>query len=254
MTLLVDTNAFASRLCSDFVRRVAQRGQFTFIVTQFKYPDGDFVSLYLDQSGDSIRVSDRGDTMFKCRIKGVEITDARRKWIETICGIYDLRFEDSVFYKRVTMERAGVDCLLFCEAIAKISSLEYDVEARQRSLLPAQVESIIHMRVEPVRSVSRNWTDEKVDPKRSFTVDYRFNGTGAPRQMFHVASREKSTLIAAVSSFQRLQGIFVPTMSVVAQDLELGTHQLDRLQRASTEIKFGTTGNEDRIVDFALGH
>jgi len=249
----VNAAEFASRLCSDFVRRIAERENRAFIVTQFKYPDGDFVSLYIEQNGDAVSVSDLGDTMFKCRMRGVEITDVRRKWIETICGMYGICFEDSIFRKPIASDRTGVDCLAFCEAISKISTLEYDAESRQKAMLPAQLESLIHLQVEPYRIPERNWTHSTFDPKASFPVDYRFNSPGNPTQIFHVASREKSTLVAAVSNFQRVQGIFAPTLSVISPEIELGVHQIDRLQRASTEIKFGVIGNEQRIVEFVLG-
>ena len=247
----VEAEKFAQRLCGDFVRRIARRGSRAFIVTQFKYPDGDFMNLYPEGRGDTFSVSDLGDTMFKCRMGGVKLTSTRMKWIDTICGIHGIRMEDSVFRKDVRQDHFGTDCLSFCEAISKISTLEYDSERRLRSFLPAQLDGLIHDCVEPVRGVTRKWTHPTLDPKQSYPVDYRFNGIGEPRHVFHVVSGDKSTLVAAVCGFLKLQGIFAPTLAVVSTDADLGPHEVDRLQRAATSIKFGIAGNEDEIIRFA---
>lgn len=253
MPQLEDITEIASQLCRDFVRKVGRRGQRTFVVTNFKYPDGDFVNIYLERRGDGLCISDLGNTTFRFKISGVEMTESRANWVNAICKIHDVEYQDTVFNKRIQEDTLGTDFLKFCEAISKISTLEYDAEARQRSYLPIQLESLVSSRIEPVRPAYRNWTDSRFDFKNSYPVDYHFDETAGTKNVFHVASREKSTLVSAVSGFLKMNGIYPPTMAIVATDLNLGTHHLDRLQRAATEIRFGVSGNEDSIVDFVLG-
>ncbi len=251
----MDASELVSRLCKDIVRAVATRGLRTYIVTNFHYPDGESVNLYLESKGDAHWLSDLGTTLFKCISGGVDLTTTRRQFIESICNMHELQLEQTTLRKRLRLENAGVDCVSFCEAISRISTLEYQRENRQRSYLPEQVESLLVRRVEPIRTIARRWTNPAIDLHESFPVDYRLNGRGEPRHIFHVASAEKSTLVSAVCNFFKAKDAYVPTLSIVDPDLELGEHYMDRLQLASTQIRFGVSGNEDPIVQFALeGH
>jgi hypothetical protein len=203
-----------------------------------------------DRDG-TVHISDRGITLLKVKQSGVDLTQSRLEWIGTICGLHGLKSVSGAFSKTINAITSGADCLSFCEAITRISTLEYDAHHRQKSMLPMLIEGLLKQRLNPDRKIWRNWTAEEHDFKKSFPVDYRFNGTRAARHLFHVMSDEKATLISAVSGFLKTHNIYVPTMSVVDQNLELGIHQLDRLQLASTEIKFGFSGNENQIVEFA---
>jgi hypothetical protein len=113
-----------------------------------------------------------------------------------------------------------------------------------------QIESILNLRLRQGRQILRHWTDQQFDRKSSFPVDYRLNGLGEARHLFHVLTSEKATLISAIAGFLRTHNIYVPTMSIVDPDAKLGEHHLDRLQLASTEIKFGVQNYEDDIAAF----
>src|SRR5580658_2508435 len=118
----------AKRLCGDLVRRVAEWNNRSFIVTNFHYPDGDLVNLYLESDNDiftghSVFLTDLGTTLFKARENGVEVTSPRERTIEAICNSYGMEFRAGILKKKLSEENPGADCLTFCEAISRISCL-----------------------------------------------------------------------------------------------------------------------------------
>ena len=240
-----------SRLCRDMVHSVAQRDERKLITTTFRYPDGDFIPIYYEGVGSDFYITDKGQTLFKCAVKRIAV-DSRQDLIDGICKRYDVTLQEGEFRKRVDFDRFGFQCLRFCEAITRVSNLQMESDARDRSTFPARVAALIEREVAPRRAVDPRWTDPNLDPKGDYPVDYHVNKVGVPRNIFTVGSGGKSTLVSAVSSFFKLHNAYVPTLSLVDPDVKLGTHHLNRLQRASTEIRFGVTGYEDQIVKFAL--
>ncbi len=248
MTAIAD---LATRLCGDMVRAVAKRGTREFIITRFSYPDGDLLNLYIESTTGNYWLSDLGITLSKFRINGIELTSSRSQFIQSICNVYGLELDRTILRKRIT-ESPNLDSLAFCEAIARISTLEYLKDVHKRSSLPDQLEHLLEKRVEPQRTILRKWYDKSVDFKNSHPVDFRINGPGQPRNIFHVAAPGKSNLVSAVCNYFKVKKVFVPTMAVIDPDVNLGPHFLDRLQLAVTHIRYGVAGGEDAIVRFAL--
>ncbi len=242
----------ANKLCRDMVHSVGHRHNRGFITTTFRYPDGDFVALYPEGIGENTYITDKGQTLFKCVVNRIPMSESREDLIDGICKRYDVVLQGGEFRKRVDLDRFGFHCLRFCEALTRVSNLQMDGDAKDRSTFSARVAALIERDVAPVRQVYHRWTDPQLDPKGDYPVDYRVNAEGPARNIFAVGSGGKSTLVSAVSSFLKLHDTYVPTMSIVDPDIQLGTHHLNRLQRASTEIRFGVTGYEQDIVNFAL--
>jgi len=242
----------ATRLCKDMVRAVAQRGTRAYIITAFTYPDGESVNLYVENKDSGSWLSDLGTTFFKFNTGGLNLTSPRHQFIQAICNTYGVEIERATLRKQLRSDSATSDCLAFCEALSRISTLEYQRESRSRSNFPELVDGLLKRKVEPARPIDRGWTNPTIDLHKSFPVDYRINGVGEPRHLFHVASAEKSTLVSAVCNFFKAKNAYVPTMSVIDPDLNLGEHHLDRLQLASTQIRFGVIGSEDIIARFGL--
>jgi hypothetical protein len=83
-------------------------------------------------------------------------------------------------------------------------------------------------------------------------VDYHFNGQMPPRNLFYATSDSKALLVTAVSHFLRSHGEAFQTMTVI-DPARVTPKQIERIQFASDELKYGVDGNESDIVRFALG-
>ena len=247
------TSELARQVCPDVVRRVSSRSGREFVVTTFRYADGDFVNVYLRLVHGRPCLSDEGNTDHKLRVAGVRLTENRSAMIEAICSLYEMTLDSGVFLKEVDLAQPASSLLAFCEGIVRVSNLEFGGETTQRSYFPEQVDMLIETRVKPVRGISRRWTNPELDPEGAYPVDYHMNTKGPTRHVFVVASTGKSTLVAAVSNFFRAHRIEVPSMAILDPDLELKGRPLERLRLALTELRFGVSGNEDSIVSFAVG-
>jgi hypothetical protein len=249
----MDVEALAKLLCRDFVLTVGRRHERQFVVTRFRYPDGDYVPLYVRQEGSRTVATDLGTTLFKCTVRRVAITDQRDAFIRSVCRRYGVEYEQGVLTTPITPESAGRNCLSLCEAITRVSNLQLESDTRDRSTLPAQIDRLFEQHVSPKRTVTRDWYHPDLDSNADYKVDYHLNGAGEARNVFFVGSSAKSTLVAAVNNFLKLHGAFAPTLTIVDPQVQLGKHYLNRLQRASTQIRFGLRGYEDDVVRFALG-
>ena len=240
----------ASRLCEDMVRKVAKHDFRSYVITHFSYPDGDSINLYVERRGEETRVSDLGTTMHRCNLNGVEMTPKRAEFISTICKTYGVDFAENALSKQLT-DDIGVDCLDLCQSIIRVSNLEFDADTRQRSRLKEYVDRLLQRFVAPKRPITSQWTAPS-DHRHAYPVDFHMNSVGDARNIFHVASSEKSTLVSAVCNYLKLVDAFAPTMAIIDPKLNLGEHQLDRLQISATELRWGVEDNEEAIVKFAL--
>jgi hypothetical protein len=139
-----------------------------------------------------------------------------------------------------------------CEAITRVSSIYYHAGAQLRSPLPVIVGALLRERVEPIRGVERRWVDRRHDPKGAFPVDFHVNSIGEPRNIFSVSSAGKAVMVSAVVNFLRAHGHRWPTMTVIDKEAGLGPKDVNRLELASTELRFGIEDHEDDVVQFAL--
>lgn len=249
----MDVLALSNLVCRDLVRRVGRSGGRSFIVSTFTYPDGDFINLYVEspKNGETY-LSDFGTTLFKCAVDRVSLNDTREDRIRTICRLHDIEYCDGAFRRRIRPQAAGLDFLSFCQALTRVSNLQFESEAREMSPLAEEVNQLLQREVAPQRSIVRRWTHPEFDPNKDFPVDYHVGGAIGGRNIFYVGSSGKSNLVVAVSSFLKLHAAGLPTLSIVDPTMKLSSHPLRRLQIASTEIRFGVTGNERDIVAFAL--
>lgn len=241
-----------SRICRDLVFEINQSDELTYAITSFSYPDGDSVNLYFRDLGGEMEVSDEGTTIRFFRQQQVDLTLDRHAIIKSMCRAHDVEFQHPRLVKRFDISDAGVACLAFCEAVTSVSAIYYHSPAAKRSPLPVELGELLRKRVEPIRRVEHHWTSRRYDPKGSFPVEFHVNGMGPPRNIFSVTSHGKAVLVSAVVHFLKSHGIDSPTMSIVDPEAKLGPRDIDRLQLASTEIRFGIDKHHQDVVEFAL--
>jgi hypothetical protein len=241
-----------SQLCADLLTDIDVAEGLAVAITSFMYPNGDSVNLYFEDHDGEFVVTDEGATVDFLRSQHIEMTSERKQLIRVMCGV-DVEFQSPRLVKRFDPAIAGPACMAFCETVTRVASIFYHSSGLSRSPLPMVVDDLLRKRVSQVRHIDRGWTYKRFDTKGSFPVDFRVNGLGPPRNIFSVTSASKSLLVTAVVHFLRSHGLDVPTMTIVDPDANLSPRYIDRLQLASTEIRFGVEKHHADIVAFALG-
>ncbi|MGN6368385.1 MAG: DUF1828 domain-containing protein [Phycisphaerae bacterium] len=247
---------FASQLCPDLVLDVAVHDDQSYIITRFMYPDGDTVNLYVDAIEGRTRVSDMGTTLSKFREMGITVTSTRKDFIRAICDIQGVDFDTQglCFRKVLEPDALGIGCIAFCEAIAKISNLQYEQASRTRSSFLETLDGVVSSRIEIPKlcTVVRDWNDPEIDPSGQFRVDYKFNGTAPPRLLFGVGSTSKALRAVETYAFFLKKNRMRSTLAVLDEEGVLGTDAQNRLEQLMPTL-VGVAGNEDRIAKFAVG-
>jgi hypothetical protein len=239
----------ANEICSELVTSVERWREDIYLITRFQYPDGDQIPIYVESNG---VLTDRGTTIYKLVTAGLELNQSRTDLIDSVCASYGIRFADEMFC--ASSESVSDAVLSLCEALVRISNLAFDVHSRKHITLGQEIASLLVERVQPSRAVYKDWISTEHDPRSAYPVDFRMNTKGVPRHIFHVSNAMKSDRVAAVSNFLQMHEIIVPTLTIVYEDARLPKKHRNRLEMASTHIRYnGLAGNEDYVVDFALG-
>ncbi len=253
MVDVVDT--IAGELCEQFVRRVANYGDSRYIVSTFKYADGDFINIYVDEIGDSIQLSDYGTTFHKLNVAGVSVGARRQEMLDSICKTCAISLVDGVVSYRVSKDAVHTEraMMRFVEGIIRISNMEFLESGRNRSFTKEKVDHLLARAVEPHRHVLRHWHDSDLDPAGDFKVDFHLNSVGTPRNIFVVASNERASAVGLSAAFYRERGVAGKAMVVVDPLAKSVTGRAyRRLSEFVDEICPGVDGQESRIVEFAL--
>jgi len=240
------------RICSDIIRTVARRHTRSFFVTNFRYPDGDHISVFLDQLSNESMFTDFGATLGRLSGHSSSASDRLRSIVEAVCRDFGLRTRNDEIICEFSVESVGADVLKYCQALLQISAMYYATPARQASNFPEELECLIQNRIEPKRRVDREWVLEQYDPGHVYSVDYRFNGRGQPANLFCVASVTKAPVVAATSNFLRAHHDNAKTLIIVDPRISLGEKHAGRLELSADSLRFGIQGNEAEIEIFAL--
>ena len=117
----MNAERLASLVCAELVQEVAAWGDLRYVITRFQYPDGDAIPVYPEPDG---TLSDRGTTLFKLGMCGLEITPGRQETIEAICAQYGVALNDNVL--SVIGNDPSADMLNLCKTVLKVSTLVYE--------------------------------------------------------------------------------------------------------------------------------
>lgn len=240
----------AESLCENLVVEVASRNNRSFIVSSLSYPDGETITVYIDHDRDSGWLTDRGTTLYKLELNGVKASKNRAERIDRVCQNYAIERRDDELRVRLTNDGIHDAFVRLCEASLVVFSTQSTQDRHGPSGFAIALESVLLSEITPFRPWTARWTDPTFDPRGAFPVDYRFNGENSPRHLFQVSTTYKAALVSAVSGFYQSNGVYVPTMTVINPDFNLGDRHIDRLQLASTELCWGL--DAARIREFVL--
>lgn len=244
---------FAASVCKDLIYGLGKRGDRSFIVTTFTYPDGDHVPLYLDHAGGVPVLTDRGTTLFKCVEDGLDMkVVSRLDLISAVCASLGVEFANNALRKPVATERPGLDMVALLTAIARISNYQYDRETKSRPVIHQQVRRLLQSQVKPIKSVEPNFVYSDVDATAAFPVEFKV-GDQSPRHIFTIQSAQKSNVVVATTQYLKAREHGAPTLAVIGSDVKLTVKDYERLSAVTRQIiKNGPEGHEDEIADFAL--
>ena len=245
-----NTSLISGRLCKDLVVTSSQRYGRSYIESSLSYPDGDSINVYIakEVSG-NLLVTDAGTTFFKLLASRHKRSESRDARAAAACACYSARIDEQVISTALSDENPTESVLRLAQASQQVFSIYSESERSTPSEFRVAVDDAMQRVVRPKRLYYTKWTDQALDPNGSFPVDYRLNGEGEHRNIFHISTPYKAALVSAISGFFQANDRFVPTLSIVNPESELGEHHYDRISLASTKIVWGVEDAE--IAEFA---
>ncbi len=223
-----------------------------FLSSRFQYADGDLVCAYYNEGRNGPSLTDRGNTLYKLKIRGLSLGENRIDLIRKLLAPHGVDLVGSEIVRPLepaSPQRSFID---FCIAVERVSTLEIQFAHKKPNYLAQMMDYLITERVEPARSVLRGWTSSTIDPMGAYPIDYYCNGSANTRCLFTVANREKGLLVSAVCNYFKAHNQYSPTLVVFDSDSPLPEKHVSRVRESVDEVVFGLSGFEDRVVDFAL--
>jgi hypothetical protein len=103
-----------------------------FISTMFKYPNGDLVSVSVEEDGGNVVLSDNGMTLYSLSVAGVVSTQVTDDVINGICALHGASLDGASLKVVVkagsnpheNRELAVLGFMDLCQVICKVSTLE----------------------------------------------------------------------------------------------------------------------------------
>ncbi|MFG0292305.1 MAG: DUF1828 domain-containing protein [Phycisphaerales bacterium JB050] len=245
-----DSTLIAGNLCKDLVLAFGRRYDRSFIVSSLFYSDGDSISVYIVKTASGeLLLTDAGTTFFKLLGSRHRRSDAKDQRASAACACYRAKIEDQVIFTALSAENPTESLLRLAQAAQQVFAIYSESEHSTPSDFRVAVDEAMQRVVRPKRLYYTKWNDQDLDPNGSFPVDYRLNGTGQQKNIFHISTPYKAALVSAISGFFQANDRFVPTLSIVNPESELGDHHYDRISLASTKILWGV--DDEEIAAFA---
>ncbi len=249
MTAIQD---IAHAICPSAILGAYERSGRVFIASTSQYPNGDHICAYLDDAPAGAAFSDRGFTLRSLLDAGVELSAHRWNTIRYILASHDMLLHENTLRMPIVGEAFAPAFAAFCDAIGRISTLEFEHQPQLRSLYQPKVDFVLRRRLEPQFKIDRKYYDPKLDPDHLYPVHWALFAQRKRKHVFLIAGHDSSLLMPATVHFFASHGIKAPTLALVAPGLQLRPRQISRIQHVAQELLFqDIEQNEDRVVQWA---
>lgn len=108
------------------------KGDFCSVSTPFHYPDGGAVGVFCKPEGDTVLVTDEGETAgWLWLISGRHLTPKQQKMIEEVCGGLCVEYENGVIQCRCGPGGSLADVIIrVAQAIIRVADISYTFHSR----------------------------------------------------------------------------------------------------------------------------
>jgi hypothetical protein len=223
-----------------------------FICSRSLYPNGDTITAFLMPHGSKWGFTDEGITSAFLERTGVELTDRRRDAIRLILNAHNMEWQHGAFVKApVDLQIASRAFREFCDAVLRISGMEFEHHLSERELYVPKVDAVLR-RVTASRSELRSrYVDEFYDPDKLYPIDWAVFQNSSRKHVFAISGPLSTLTMPAAVNYLRLAGLSVPTLAVVSPHIKLTRRNTARIAKAAQDIIFRDVyEDEERIKNW----
>lgn len=184
------------------------------IYAPFFHEDGDMISMYLEQTGDSWVIRDFGNTLM--RVSYTFDMESKNK-LDILNGIVKSnygRLENGELLISATMENLVQSIFQFTQLVAKVSNIDILRRETVKSLFFENLADCILSNAKKY-AVESNFTPTR---DRQLIVDYRLTGDHSARPLFVFGINENTKASKTVISCFNFQKQHIPFRSLIIHE------------------------------------
>ncbi len=208
------------------------------VATPFKFPDGDFYTLYLKQlpSG-GIRLSDAGSTLMHLSYDNEveKLRDGTRgRVLLQVLAESDVEDDQGEFFVDAPAEEVGATIFRFGQALTRIHGLTFLNRLRVESAFYEDLKSALQ-HIVGAEQLHENHLVPEVARCADYPVDFYIESQGAPLYLFGVPSRDKARLATIILLHLIASNRDFNSMIVFQNMAELPRPDVSRLTNAAND-------------------
>ncbi|MYD19734.1 MAG: DUF1828 domain-containing protein [Rhodothermaceae bacterium] len=200
--------------------------------TDFGFPDGDQYPIYLSNTQEGIRLSDKGDTFMRIsyeRDLDRFLTNNRILLIDQILGEEQVCQDKGELFINSQIENLAHALFQYGRAITRIYNLAIQKQSRSRNTFYNDLRKFILKKINK-NHVEINYCAPEIQESRAYSVDYRFRGKDANHLfLFGILNSDKANITALKLHYLIKKNVNFDTILVFHNKSEIDSNALTRL-------------------------
>ncbi len=249
--MAIDADDLERRLCDQLraAVRVEQRPDGELMLeADFEFPDGDCYPIYLSESLEGIRLSDKGDTIMRISYDSdvdAFLAGSRGLLVEQILGEERVTWDRGVLFVDTPMDRLSEGLFRYGQALTRIYALTLRTRSKAASYFYEDLADLISQTTDPER-IESNYIVPSIPNSKAYPVDYRMQGKSSEHLfLYGVPNRDKARLTTVFLSHFHRSELDFDSIIVFKNQAEIPRMDLARLTDVGGEMVSSLGSGED---------
>ena len=240
---------------SGAVRLLAEGHNRFRIFTPFMFDDGDHFSIVAKMESGEWIFSDEGHTFmhlsYDIPTQSLN-TGTRAKIIANVLNGFGVREERGALVSPFDKDDMGAVFFSYVQALCKISDISYLTRERVASTFIDDCRRFFADFV-PQERITADYTDDRIDAKGLYPVDYRINGMAVPLYVVAVNNDTKCQSATISLQYFRQHRVHYDSVVIFEDQEEVGRKPLAQLSDVVGKQFSSLPPNYDNIKQYVIG-
>lgn len=225
------------------------------VLTPFRFPDGDHLSILLARDEDRWWLTDEGHTYLHLTYdldEAALTSGGRQEIISNALSVFEVHEVGSELRSAVEGEDFGDALYSYIQALLKITDVTFLSRERTRSTFLQDLQTFVTGFV-PEERLILNWHERELDPEGQYTADYRVNGLERPLVIYALPSDDR-TRDATISLLRyETWGLEILSLGIFEEQEHINRKVLARFTDVADRQFSSLVANKPRIQDYIMG-
>ncbi len=225
------------------------------VLTPFRFPDGDHLSILLSRNEDRWWLTDEGHTYLHLTYdldEAALASGGRQEIISNALAAFDVQEVGSELRRAIEGDDFGNALYSYIQALLKITDVTFLSRERVRSTFQHDLAVFLADFV-PQDRLMTNWHHPDLDPEALYSADYRINGMKRPLIIYSLQNDDRTRDATTSLWVYESWGLDVQSLGIFEDQEQINRKVLARFTDITDRQFSSLAGNKTRIKDYILG-